>query len=176
LIFTKTRSVILKALWIIAFGISSIWFLYWIGYDVFVWNKVLSQVLPQNYFGLIMSIVLIILGTQLGKIGIFEKLTLLTKQGVQKKRTKKPQQVQQVQQVLQGERIQPSEQVQQTQPAKEEEKQIPEGASVPPGCRFYLGYLYRRPKSVEIPEECLECGYVVDCLSPTARNIEEHAR
>lgn len=166
----------LKAVWIIAFIISSIWFLYWIGYDVFIWNKALGQVSMQNYFGLILSIVLIILSTQLGRIGIFGKPTLLTKQSVQKKRTKKIQQVQQVQQVLEGERIEPSEQVQQIQTVKEEEKQIPQDASIPPGCGFYLGYLHKRPKSVEIPEKCLECGHVVDCLSPTARNIEEHAR
>jgi hypothetical protein len=149
--------------------------LYWIGYDVLIWNKVLSQVSPQNYFGLILSIVLIILGTQLGKIGISERL-ILAEQSVQKKRTKKIQHVQQVQQGLEGERIQPSEQVQQIQPVKEKEKQIPQDASIPHGCGFYLGYLHKRPKSVEIPEECLECGYVVDCLSPTARNIEEPAR
>jgi len=78
--------------------------LYWIGYDVFIWNKALGQVSPHNYLGLILSIVLIILSTQLGKIGIPEKLMLLAKQSVQKKRTKITQQVQQIQQVPEGER------------------------------------------------------------------------
>ena len=173
MIFTKSRSVILQALWVIVFIISSIWFLIWIGYDVFIWNKVLSQVSLQNYLGLILSIALIILGTQLGKIGIFKKPTLLTKPSVQKMGTKNTQQVQQVQQVLEGARTEPSEQVPQIQPVEEEEKQIPQGSEVPSGCGFYLGYLHMRPKSVEIPEECLECGHVVECLSPTARNIEE---
>jgi hypothetical protein len=59
------------------------------------------------------------------------------------------------------------------EPVKDEAIQVPEGASVPRGCRFYLGYLHRRQKSVDIPEECLECGHVVDCLSPAARTIEE---
>ena len=172
--FTKTLPVILRAVWIAAFIISSIWFLYWICYDVYVWNKVMSQVSPQNYFGLILSIVLIILGTQLGKLGISEKLMLLT-ESVQKKLTKKTKQVQQVQPVLEEEQIQPSEQVQQIQPVKEEETQIPQGSSIPPGCGFYLGYLHNRPKSLEIPDKCLECEYVVDCLSPTARTIEERA-
>ena len=111
---TKTLPVILRALWIVAFIFSSIWFLYWVCHDVFVWNKVLTQVRPQNYFGLILSIALIILGTQLGKIGIPEKLMLLTKHNVQKKRIKSTQQVRQIQQVPEEERIQPIEQAQET--------------------------------------------------------------
>ena len=76
MIFAKTAPVILRAAWIAAFLISTIWFLFWIGYDVLVWNKVISQVSPQNYIGLILSVALIVLGTQLGKIGIFRKLKL----------------------------------------------------------------------------------------------------
>jgi hypothetical protein len=90
----------------------------------------------------------------------------------QKERTETTQ-VQPIQQVAGEEQIQTIEQVQQTQPVEQEETHKPPNSSTPPGCKFYLGYLHKRPKSVEIPEKCLECGYVVDCLSPTARIVEE---
>ena len=162
---TTTLQVRLKALWFAASIISSLWFLYWILYDVLVWNKALTQANPANYGGLILSITLIILGKQLGKFGFFKKTKFLVEQSVPIKSTEKIQ-VQQVQQVLEGEQIQPIKQVQQIQPVKEEEKQIPQDSVVPPGCRFYLGYLHKRTKSSEIPQECLECENNVNCLSP----------
>jgi len=165
LVFAKALPVRLRALWFAASIISSVWFLYWICYDILVWNKALTQAGTANYVGFIVSIALAILGTQLGKLGILEKLTISPEQNVYKK-------VNQNQQLLEWDRIQPIEQVQQIQPPKEEEtKQIPPGASVPPRCKFYLGYLHTRPESVEIPEECLECEHVVECLSPTANTI-----
>jgi len=165
LVFAKALPVRLRALWFAASIISSAWFLYWICYDILVWNKALTQVGTANYVGFIASIALAILGTQLGKLGILEKLTIPPEQSVYKK-------VNQNRQLLEWERIQPIEQVRQIQPPKEEETtQIPPGASVPHGCKFYLGYLHTRPESVEIPEECLECEHVVECLSPTANTI-----
>jgi len=165
LIFPKALSVRLRALWFAASIVSSVWFLYWICYDMLVWNKAITQVGPANYAGFTASIALAILGTQLGKLGIFEKLLLPLEQTVHKEATKS-------QQILEGERIQIIEQVRQIQPPKEEETtQTPPGASVPRGCKFYLGYLHTRPESVEIPEECLGCEYVVECLSPTSSTL-----
>jgi hypothetical protein len=83
-----------------------------------------------------------------------------------------PAEEERVQPIDEEEGVQPIEQLQQIQPAEEETTEIPPGASIPPGCKFYLGYLHRRPESVEIPEECLECEHVVECLSPTASKIE----
>jgi len=165
LIFAKALPVKLRALWFVASIISSVWFLYWICYDVLVWNKALTQAAPANYVGFIVSIVLAILGTQIGKHRISEKPMLPPEQNIHKK-------VNQNQQALEEERVQPIERVQHIQPAEEETTQIPPGASIPPRCKFYLGYLHRRPESVEIPEECLECEHVVECLSPTANTIE----
>jgi hypothetical protein len=166
--FPKALPVRLRVLWFAAFIISSVWFLYWICYDVLVWNKALTQAGPANYVGLIVSVALAILGTQLGKLGIREKLTISPEQSVY-------QTVNQNQQVLEWERTQPIEQAQQIQHPKEEETtQIPPGAAVPRGCKFYLGYLHTRPESVDIPEECLECEHVVECLSPTANTINAH--
>jgi hypothetical protein len=169
LISAKTMPTVLKALWIACFFISSIWFLYWIYYDVYVWSKALSQVPLQNYLGLTMSIVLIVLGTQFEKIGISWRLIHLTT-SVQNKLMKRTQ----VQRVGRKQ-IRSSADVKQIPPVIDEEKQIPKGSSIPPGCRFYLGYLHQRKKSVDIPEECLECGQVVECLSPAVNIIEEQS-
>jgi hypothetical protein len=165
LIFKKALPAKVRVLWFVAFIISSAWFLYWICYDVVVWNKALTQAAPVNYVGVIGSIALAIIGTQLGKHSIPEELTIPPEQNVYKEETES-------QEAPEWEQIQPIEQVQQIQPAEEEPTQIPPGASVPPGCKFYLGYLHNRPESVEIPEECLACEHVVECLSPTARTIE----
>ena len=169
--FPKALPVRLRVLWFAAFTISSVWFLYWICYDVLVWNKTLTQAGTANYVGLIVSVVLAILGTQFGKLGVREKLTISPEQSVYKT-------VNQNRQLVEWERMQPIEQVQQVeqvqqiQPPKEEEtEQIPPGALVPRGCKFYLGYLHTRPESVDIPEECLACEHVVECLSPTANNV-----
>jgi hypothetical protein len=153
LVFAKALPVRLKALWFAASTISSIWFLYWICYDILVWNKPLTQAGPANYAGLIASIALVILGTQLEKIDVLEKLTIPLQLNLHKNQ--------------QGQRVQ---QIQ--SPKEEGTKQTPQDSEVPPGCKFYLGYLHKRPESVDIPEECLECEHVANCLSPTARTIE----
>ena len=164
MIFTKALPVRLRALWFGVSIISSIWFLYWICYDVIVWNKALTQARPENYVGLTVSIVLAILGTQLGKGNVFERVTLPIEQNVRKKPAEN-------QETLEGEQIRPIELLQQIQTAKEETTQIASGSIIPSGCKFYLGYLHTRPESVEIPEECLGCEYVVECLSPTSSAI-----
>ena len=33
-----------------------------------------------------------------------------------------------------------------------------------PGCMHHLGYLKRRPKNTPIPEECLTCSKMIDCM------------
>lgn len=56
---------------------------------------------------------------------------------------------------------------------KEEEKKEKEEPAViplkkeekgPSGCHHDLGYLARRPKDVPIPQECLVCSKIVDCM------------
>jgi len=147
-------------LWFAASIVTSVWFLYWICYDVLVWNKALTQAAPANYVGLTVSIVLVILSTRLGKRGVLENRMLPSEQNVYK--------ATESQQLLEGERIHLIEQLQQIQPAEEKTRQTPPGSSVPRGCKYYLGYLHTRPESVDIPEECLACEHVVECLSPTA--------
>lgn len=51
---------ITQALWFSTCGVASLWFLYWIMYDLIVWNKSLIQVTPLNYFGVALSVALML--------------------------------------------------------------------------------------------------------------------
>lgn len=171
---TKTLPTKIRVLWYASSILSSLWFLYWICYDVFVWNKLLTQVRLQNYVGLTIFIALTILGTKLEKTGIYEKLMLLIEIVRKKTRTKNTQKIQQIQQIPEEKPLQHIGQKQPIQPPVKDLETLTskDNGMKPPRCTFYLGYLHKRPKSVEIPEKCLECEYVVNCLSPTARTIE----
>jgi hypothetical protein len=46
----------IQVLWLSACGASFLWFLYWIIYDLILWNKTLVQVNPLNYFGLTLAL------------------------------------------------------------------------------------------------------------------------
>jgi hypothetical protein len=46
----------IQVLWLSACGASVLWFLYWIIYDLIIWNKVLVQVNPLNYLGLTLAL------------------------------------------------------------------------------------------------------------------------
>ena len=173
MILTKALPTRVRALWFTASTITSIWFLFWILYDIFTWNKELTQVRPENYFGLIISITILILGTKIGKSSILGKSIHALEHNLEKNRIKKAQD-QQLKEVQQKQSI---EKIHEIQSTKEKEKKIPQDSEVPPGCKFYLGYLNKRPKNVNMPEECLECSNVVNCISPPARTIEnrEHS-
>jgi hypothetical protein len=167
LVFTKALSGRLRALWLVFSIISSIWFLYWICYDLLVWNKALTQVLPANYAGFVVSITFAVFGSQLGKFGIVKTPLLSSEQNI-KMVTKSSQ-------VPQNKSLQPIDQLKQSLPKEEEKIKVPQGASVPSACKFYLGYLHTRTESGEIPEECLACERVVQCLSPTAETLSASA-
>ena len=151
-----------RTLWFAASVSLSIWYLYWICYDILVWNKPLAQVRQLNYAGLILSVAFIFVGTGANKIFHFEKPMLPIAPVQQKKEVLQTIQVQQVKQVQQVRESQP------IQPVKEEQKQIRRDSSILPNCGFYLGYLHERPKSEDIPQECLSCMMVVNCISPTS--------
>jgi hypothetical protein len=46
----------IQVLWLSACGASFLWFLYWIIYDLILWNKALVQVNPLNYLGLTLAL------------------------------------------------------------------------------------------------------------------------
>ena len=153
----RTPLTVIRALWFAVSIISSIWFLYWICYEALIWNKVLTQATPINYIAFVLSITLIIIGTQLGKNSIFTKPKLLPEQNFLKNSQEKnhTQHVQQEQN---------EEQPHQIQHANEGKSQTPQNSKTPDKCRFYLGYLHNRPKSENIPEECLQCDQMVNCI------------
>ena len=52
--------------------------------------------------------------------------------------------------------------------AKDEKSQRMEGESKMEeavACAHHLGYLKRRPKNTPVPEECLTCTKMIDCIS-----------
>jgi len=54
-------------------------------------------------------------------------------------------------------------------PSKVEEKD-PKGGESPKGCSHHFGYLAHRPKDVSIPQECLTCPKVVECMLSASSN------
>src|SRR3990172_3283728 len=51
---------VFQALWFSAWGAALLWFMYWIFYDLIVWNKLLVEVSPLNYFGVALSVTLML--------------------------------------------------------------------------------------------------------------------
>ncbi len=49
----------------------------------------------------------------------------------------------------------------QTKKVKKAVAKLEEGVK----CNHFLGYLKKRPKNTPIPEECLTCGKMIDCLT-----------
>jgi|Deesub1362B_J571_1020462.scaffolds.fasta_scaffold04167_4 hypothetical protein len=51
-----------------------------------------------------------------------------------------------------------------TPPVKNKQKENSKPQKMMEGCSHYLGYLKERPKNTPIPEECLLCTEMVQCL------------
>ncbi len=162
----------LKILWSVAFIILSFWYLYWIYYDVSVWNKTLAQVAVNNYAGLGISLFLAIFGTQINKVPTIKTLFLPTKQTELKSQLSKSQSIQQIKQTRTSLGTKQIMTVAPAQAISEQKSNRKEENHVPRGCNHSLGYLRERPKSEAIPAECITCAYVVGCLSPTKHESE----
>ncbi len=65
---SKVNLLKLQTLWYLAAIASVLWFLYWICYDIVVWNKLLVEVNLLNYVGAILSLAFIFAGSRLRKI------------------------------------------------------------------------------------------------------------
>ncbi len=55
----------------------------------------------------------------------------------------------------------------QTITQKPKNEQVKASPSSKSGCSHFLGYLHERPKSEEIPSECITCKNVIQCFSHT---------
>jgi hypothetical protein len=174
LILIKALPARVRVLWFTVSTITSIWFLFWILYDIFVWNKALTQARPENYFGLIISIISLIFGTKFEKSSTPGKRIPVLEQNSEKNRIEKAQ----YKQLKEAQQKQSTEKVHEIKHIKEKENQTSQNSSIPPGCKFYLGYLNKRQKNVNMPEECLECSNVVNCISPPTQTFEkrEHSK
>jgi len=142
----KKSVFVIRTLWFTISIISLIWFLYWICYEGFVWNKFLSQATSVNYVAFVISIMSLITVTQLGRIRYFSNPKLLLEPNFPKRELEK-------------------NQTQQVQHIKYRKKQMFKDSEVPFGCIFYLGYLSNRPKSVEVPQDCMGCNQMLNCLN-----------
>jgi hypothetical protein len=127
-----------QALWYSACIAVYIWFLYWVAYDFFVWQKPISEINAVNYAGAIAAIAFIWTGTKILKRTQIKAAS--------------PQQT-----------LLP----QQPTPQQPPQKTAPATAPANSTCTHYLGYLNNRQKQQEIPAECLTCEHIIKCMSST---------
>ena len=160
--FSERRLLVSRALWFAASLTLFIWFLYWISYDAVVWNKPLAEAKSINYAGLIISLASLFVAAAIGKIFQVGKPALFF--GRAQDKTQIPQALQ-TQQVKQVQQLQEDNKI---LPVEEKQKPIVNrDSSTPPKCGFYFGYLHEHQRAEDIPEDCLTCTRVVNCLSPT---------
>lgn len=127
-----------QALWYSSFIAVYIWFLYWVCYDFFVWQKPITEINAVNYVGSVAAIVLMWAGTK-----ILKRDRIKAESPQQKLLPQKPLQ------------------------HKPPQKTAPAAAPANSACIHYLGYLNQRQKSQEIPAECLTCEHVIQCMGST---------
>ena len=138
-----------QALWYSSFIAVYIWFLYWIAYDFFVWQKPIAEVNPINYVGAIAAIAFMWAGTKILKRNRIKAASPQQKLLPQQPPQPIPQPTQKP--ILQ-------------QPPQ---KTVPAAVPANSACAHYLGYLHQRPKSQEIPAECFTCEHVIQCMGST---------
>ena len=177
---------------------SSLWFVYWIYYDMSVWNKSLSQVNSLNYVGLALSAFLILGANLIGRFprskgevrrlekvsaGIDEvKTPIASPTPIEPKKeelkSQSGQQSSPQQKSPMTQEIRPSQITQQPRISQESQQTIKPQAKPaqptqiatanPPGCSHSFGYLRSREKSATIPTECITCPQVVKCICQEA--------
>lgn len=54
--------------WFLVFIAPLLWYLYWILYDIIVWNKALIEVNLLNYIGMSVSLFIIFIGSKIRKV------------------------------------------------------------------------------------------------------------
>ena len=151
-----------RVIWYSASLLLYVWFITWIAYDIFVWHKPITQVSMANYAGAITAMALIWAGTKLFKTPRHIAQPPTPKQkNVRNKETKK-------------ERAPKKQQQPQPQPPPQEQQQTPPQPQQPehttpsiPGCNHNPGYLHQPEKTRNIPDECLTCTQLIQCLKTT---------
>jgi len=128
----------LHALWYVIFTSVYVWCIFWVCYDLFVWNKTIFEVNIITFAGSVMSILLLWAGTFIWKNDQTKKQTYKIEYPYKQKPTSIVMQTEQ--------------QIHQPQTKTTESK-----------CSHYFGYLKNRDKSEELPEECLICEKLIQC-------------
>lgn len=142
------------------------WFLSWIAYDIFVWHKPINQVSLTNYVGAVTAMALIWAGTKLFKTPRHVVVEQPQRQKKFKDKVpKKPKQQPPPPQPKQPTPTQPEPQPQPEQPRTP--TQPNQTAPNIPGCTHHFGYLNQPGKTKEIPDQCLTCKELIQCLSAT---------
>ena len=128
----------LQALWYVIFTSIYVGCIFWVCYDLFVWNKTIFEVNIITFAGSVLSILLLWAGTFIWKNDRTKNQTYEVKHLYEQKPTPNTTQTEQ--------------QIQQPQTKTPESK-----------CKHYCGYLKNRDKSEEIPEDCLICEKLIQC-------------
>ena len=153
---SKTSILKRQALWYSSFVAAYIWFMYWIAYDFFVWQKPIAEINPVNYAGAIATIAFIWAGTKLLKSN--QTRTANTQHTLLPPPTQQPF-------LLAQKPAPPSSPSSKPQPKPQHQPRKTVAAPPISGCAHHMGYLNQREKSREIPAECLTCAHVIQCMS-----------
>ena len=74
----QTNIIRFKALSYSVLMAALVWYVYWVAYDIFLWNKSLIQVNPLNYVGITATVGLIIFGTRIKSYPRVERVPMRT--------------------------------------------------------------------------------------------------
>lgn len=162
-----------RVVWYCASLLMYGWFLSQIANDIFVWHKPISQISPTNYVGAIVAMALIWAGTKLFKIPQYIVVEQPRRQNLVKdneliKPKRRQSKLSSI--PLQRQQATPVQPESPTQP-KQEEMPIQPVQTVPSilGCTRRLGYLHQTGNTKEIPDQCLICKDLIQCLSSTGK-------
>jgi len=174
--------------WYAIFLSIYIWFMFWICYDLFVWNKTVFEVNVISYVGSVGALAGLWVGTLIWKrrssrkqhlqedILLDKKDSLLDTEEISDKLfnneeisdsllNNEESAVESVQVLpIQGiQAIQGTQTTQETQTIQESQAIEPiQQDNIGYGCNHYLGYL-KQKKDKQIPEECLTCKDLLNC-------------
>jgi len=131
----KTSMLTWQALWYSSCIATYTWFMYLIAYDFFVLYKPISEINPTNFAGAIVTIALIWAGTKILKLNRFK--------------------VANQQRMLMPQKPEP-----QSETCSKPQKAAPADSECP-----NYGYLNQRKRQQEIPDKCLMCRQVIECMN-----------
>ena len=155
----------LQALWYVIFTSVYVWCIFWVCYDLFVWNKTIFEVNMVTFAGSVMSILLLWAGTFIWKNDQTKRATDKIEYPYKQKPTSTITQTEQQTQQPQT-KTTPYPHTQIITPnttQTEQQTQQPQTKTTPSNCKHYRGYLKNRNKAEEIPEECLICEKLIQC-------------